>query len=122
MGPIIIIIIIIIIINTWSQLVTEDALEKNFSPDACAKSPVNLQASCQFIFSVSCSFSTYFTTPHGREGPYSRWGRRPEPEALKDKIYMYVCNKDEYVYARTTIYVHIIYVVPPPVNYLSWWF
>ena len=70
------------IINTWSQLVTEDALEKNFSPDACAKSSVSLQASCQFIFSVS-SLSTYFSTLHGGEGPYSRWGRRPEPEALK---------------------------------------
>ena len=69
------------IINTWSQLVTEDALEKNFSPDAGAKSPVSLQASCQFMFSVS-SLSTYFTTPHGGEGPYRCWGRRPEPEAL----------------------------------------
>ena len=39
-----------IIINTWSQLVTEDALENNFSPDACAKTPLSLQASCQFIF------------------------------------------------------------------------
>ena len=61
-----------VIINTWSQLVTEDALEKNFSPDACAKSPVSLQASCQFIFPVS-SLTTYFGTLHGGEGPYSRW-------------------------------------------------
>ena len=52
-------------------------------PHFCAKSPVNLQASCQLIFSVSYPFSKYFTTPHGGEGPYSRWGRRPQPETLK---------------------------------------
>ena len=66
------------VIITWSQLVTEDALEKNFSPDACAKSPVSLQASCRFFFRLR-----FKHTPHGGEGPYSRWGRRPEPEALK---------------------------------------
>ena len=36
-------------------------------------------------FSVS-SLSTYFSTLHGGEGPYSRWGRRPEPEALKSGL------------------------------------
>ena len=52
-----------IIISTWSQLVTEDAFEKNFSPDACAKSPVSLQASCQFIFRLLTS--VHFTVGKG---------------------------------------------------------
>ena len=64
---------------------------KEFSPDACAKSPVSLQASCQFIFSVSYYLSTYFTTIDGEEGPYSRWGRRPEPEALKSGNALHCC-------------------------------
>ena len=84
-----------VIINTRSQPVTEDALKKNFNPDACAKSPASLQASCQFIFSVSYSLRTYFITPHGGEGPYSCWGPRPEPEALKSGNALHCCRRPQ---------------------------
>ena len=55
-----------IIINKWSHLVTEDSLEKNFSPDTCTKSPLSLQASCNSFF--PSSLLEAHTSLH--EGPY----------------------------------------------------
>ena len=53
-------------------------------------------------FSVS-SLSTYFSTLHGGEGPYSRWGRRPEPEALKLALWPYPCPQGILAMAHMTL-------------------